>query len=239
MKRSGVVRSAGLALVASLAAASSVPAEAAEPGPKIFYGVELDASYDLVERGKSFSWDSLFWVGTDTHKFLLKSEGEHDRERLDEAEVHAYYSRMISQFWDVYGGVRYDFKPIGTTFGAVGIKGLLPYRFEFDLTGFVSHRGRLSARVELSREILITQRLVVDPYVSLDLAAQNEFQRDVAAGLSELETGIKLRYDVTREFAPFIEFRYRRNFGYTSVLVRRDGEDPESIGFRVGIRLRF
>ncbi|MEQ8698265.1 MAG: copper resistance protein B [Bauldia litoralis] len=239
MKRHGFAWSAGLTLVASLSTFSTGPATAAEAGPKLFYGVELDASYDLVERGKSFSWHSLVWAGTDTHKVLLKSEGEHDRERLDEAELHAYYSRMISQFWDVYGGVRYDFKPVGTTFGAVGIKGLLPYRFEVDLTGFVSHRGRLSARLEVSREILITQRLVADPYVSLDLAAQNEYRRDVAAGLTELETGIKLRYDVTREFAPFVEFRYRRNLGYTSVLVRRDGEAPESVGFRVGIRLRF
>ncbi len=227
------------ALTVALALGLGSASRAAEGPPKIFSGLELDLSYDLVERGKALSWNALFWAGTDEHKLLLKTEGEHDRHKLDEAEAHVYYSRMVSEFWDVYGGVRYDFAPIGTTFGALGIKGLLPYRFEVELTGFVSHRGRLSARVELSREILITQRLVADPYLSLDLSAQNEFERDVAAGVSELKTGIKLRYEITREIAPFIEFRYQRNFGYTSVLVRRDGEDAQNIGVRVGIRLRF
>lgn len=202
---------------------------------KLEWGVGLGGAPNIAR------WDGQAWYGTDYDKVWLKTQGELERgRRAENAEVQLLYSRLIGYYWDFQAGVRYDPRPRpDRTYAVIGIQGLAPGLFEVDLQGFVSERGDLSARLELSYDLYITQRLVLQPNAEINVAVQKVPELGVGSGINDLEAGLRLRYEFTREVAPYIGVNYTRRFADTARFARREGERVESVEFLTGIRLYF
>lgn len=187
-----------------------------------------------------YLWDLQGYYGGTTSRFWFKSEGEgRFGERVDDAEFQALYSRVIAPFFDVQAGVRQDVAGRATTHAVLGIQGLVPYMFEIDAALFLSHRGDLTARVEAELDQRITQRLIVQPRAELNLAAQDVPQLGMGAGLDSIEVGVRLRYEIVREFAPYVGVEQQWRTGRGADFARAAGDDPSQTRFVVGVRLWF
>jgi copper resistance protein B len=187
-------------------------------------------------------WEGHGWVGSDLNKFWVKTEGEYvtDGDHLEEAELQALYSRAIKPFWDLQAGVRYDFRPNPSrSYAVVGVTGLAPYWFELDSALFLSEEGDVSARLEVEYELLITQRLILQPRVELNGAFSNDKEIGVGSGLSTADAGVRLRYEVIREFAPYVGLSWSRSFGNTQDFQRAAGEDVSQWSLVAGVRFWY
>ena len=185
-------------------------------------------------------WDAQGWIGTDYSRLWVKTEGERfsSPKGLVDAEVQALYSRPVSPFFDLQAGVRQDLVPGDRrTFGVVGFQGLAPYLFELDTALFISHQGDVSARVEAEYELRLTQRLILQPRAEVNFALQDVPHLGIGRGLSTAEGGARLRYEIKRQFAPYIGVSWVGNVGRTADFVREEGNDPSSFGVIVGLRL--
>ena len=150
------------------------------------------------------------------------------------------YSRNVADFWDFQVGVRHDFEPQpNRTFGAIGFHGLAPYFFEVDTAMFVSEKGEVSFRLEGEYELLLTQRLILQPKFETNLAVQEVRERGIGSGFNDVELGLRLRYEITRKFAPYIGVSWEKALGQTADFVRDEGEDTSVLGFVGGIRFWF
>ena len=188
-----------------------------------------------------YGWESEGWYGGDINRLWFKTEGEGAfGESIESAEVQALYSHAIDPYWNVQGGIRYDFKPNPSrVYATVQLEGLAPSFFDVEGALFLSNKGELMARASGWYDQRITQRLILQPRVELDLAAQNSREIGVGAGLTEAEIGLRLRYDIRREFAPYIGVQYQRAFGRTARYQRDEGEDVGGFQFLVGVRTWF
>lgn len=187
-------------------------------------------------------WDAQGWYGGDAHKIWVKTEGEYAfaPDRFEEAELQVLYSRPVSAFFDLQAGLRHDFEPHpATTYGVLGFQGLAPYWFEVDAALFISENGDLSARIEAEYELLVTQRLIFQPRVELDFALQDVEELGIGSGLSTAELGVRLRYEIDRQFAPYVGVSWERKVGETADFARAEGEDTGSLSFVAGLRLWF
>ena len=189
-----------------------------------------------------FLWDAQGWYGGDINKLWLKTEGEYEfeAEEFEQAEVQALWSRAVTSFFDLQAGLRHDFAPgDDRTFGVIGLQGLTPYLFEVDAAAFVSDDGDVSVRIEAEYELLLTQRLILQPRTELNFAAQDVPDVGVGAGLSTAEVGARFRYEVRRQFAPYVGVSWERAVGDSADFARADGDDPGSVSFVAGLRLWF
>jgi copper resistance protein B len=182
-----------------------------------------------------------FW-GTDRDKLWIKAEIERafDAGEFEEAELQALWSRAIGPYFDLQAGLRHDFAPSPSrTHAVLGVQGLAPYWFEIDAAFFLSDSGDLTARIEADYEVLLTQRLVLQPRTELNFAAQDIRELTIGAGLSTAEIGARLRYEVRREFAPYVGVEWARSVGATADFVRASGKDAGAVSFVAGIRFWF
>ncbi len=189
-----------------------------------------------------FLWDVQGWYGGDKNKLWLKTEGEYDfaTDEFEDAEIQALWSRSVSRYFDLQAGIRHDFAPSDDrTFAVIGFQGLTPYLFEIDTAAFISDDGDVSARIEAEYELLITQKLILQPRTELNFAVQDVPAAGVGSGLSTAEVGARLRYEIRREFAPYIGVSWERTIGATADMKRANGEDPGAVSFVAGLRLWF
>ena len=186
-------------------------------------------------------WDVQGWYGGDRDKLFIKSEGEYAfaEDDIEDGEIQLLWSRAISAFWDVQAGARYDFEPQGRTHLVVGVQGLAPYKFEIDTAVFLSTEGDLTARAEAEYEALLTQRLVLQPRVEIELSAQDIPAFETGAGVSGLNAGARLRYEITPAFAPYVGVEWQTALGDTRNIIRSDGGDPDRVVAVAGIRTWF
>ncbi|WP_374972434.1 copper resistance protein B [Spongiibacter marinus] len=180
------------------------------------------------------------WIGQDLNKFWLKTEIEREDGKTEEAELQALYSKGVSPFWDFQVGIRRDFQPIpDRNWAVIGLQGLAPYFFEVDTALFIGESGRTALRVEAEYELLFTQRLILTPEIEVNLYGKNDEELGVGSGLSDIEAGLRLRYEIRREFAPYIGVSWSKSFGNTANFAREDGEDTNDIQWVIGIRTWF
>ena len=190
--------------------------------------------------GNAQSWDIKGWVGGDIDRLWLRSEGERSAGRTESAEAQALWGHAIGPWWDVVGGVRQDFKPGDSqTWAAFGVQGMALYNFEAEATLFVGESGHTAARLEGDYDILLTNRLILQPTAELNFYAQNDPQRGVGSGLAESELGLRLRYEIRREFAPYVGVSWNRAYGQTAQYARDEDEDINQLRWVVGVRLWF
>ena len=202
---------------------------------------------DRLEAGvggddETWLWDAQGWSGGDINRFWWKSEGKGDFDGgLEEAELQALYSRAVTPFWDVQAGVRQDFRPDGedTTHLVLGLQGLAPYWWEVDAAAFLSTGGDLTARVEAEYDQRITQRLILQPRLEIDLSASDVPELEIGSGLSSVEAGLRLRYEFRKEFAPYVGLEWSRSFGDTADYIEARGGEAEDTRFVVGLKAWF
>lgn len=202
---------------------------------------------DAIEAGfgdspNSYSWGAQGWTGGDINRFWWKTEGEGEiNGKLHEAEVQALYSRAFLPFWDVQAGVRQDFRPDGedTTHLTVGVQGVAPYWFEMGAAAFLSTDGDLTARIEAEYDLRITNRWILQPAVEVDLSTADIPELEVGSGLTSVTTGLRLRYEVRKEFAPYLGVEWSRSLGDTADYARIRGQSPEDTRLVVGVRAWF
>lgn len=192
------------------------------------------------EGRNGYLWDLQGYYGTPTDRLWLKSEGEGVfGEGVEDAEVQVLYSGAIAPFWDLQAGVRQDLAGPDRTHAVVGVQGLAPYLFEIDAALFLSHRGDLTARIEGEVDQRITQRLILQPRVEVALSAQTIPELGIGAGIDAVEAGLRLRYEILREFAPYIGVEQSWRLGDSADFSRANGEDPSVTNYVVGIRFWF
>lgn len=195
-------------------------------------------------RGGSdeMAWQGEYRFGGDVNRLVVKSEGEAETGGdVHSAEVQALWSRALGPYFDVQAGVRQDFEPRPRrTYAALGVEGLAPYWFEVGGTLFLSDEGDLSARVEGSYDLRLTNRLILQPAVEANLAASDDPATGAGSGLSDVELGLRLRYDLgLRNVAPYVGVEWERKFGDTADYARAEGEHVEDTRLVAGLRLFF
>ena len=212
-----------------------------ESGGMIFSRWMLDrAEYRTGRARDGYHWQGEGWIGGDLNRFALKTQGEgRFGRRADEAEVQALYWRALDPWFNLEAGVRQDVQRGGRTYAVVGVDGLAPYWFEVGAQAFLSDRGEASARLEGSCDQRITQRLILQPAIEVNLSAQDVARERVGAGLVDVEAGLRLRYEIAREFAPYVGLHRERAFGRTARWRREDGDDAAATTFVAGVRFWF
>lgn len=198
------------------------------------------AEYQARSGGGGYRWEGQGWFGGDVNRFVVKSEGEGSRrEGLDSAEVQALYSRAIGPYFNIQAGARQDFAPRSRTYATIGVQGLVPYWFDVEGAIFISTKGEVLGRFESTYDLRFSQRLILQPRVELNLAAQDTLETRTGSGLSNAELGLRLRYEIRREFAPYIGVSYDQKVGKTADYARALGQNPAATSFVVGIRAWF
>ncbi|PLK23211.1 copper resistance protein CopB [Porphyrobacter sp. TH134] len=187
-----------------------------------------------------YLWDIQGYYGGPTERLWFKSEGEGAfGENPEDAEAQALYAKAFAPFWDVQAGVRHDIAGPDTTHAVIGVQGLAPYMFEVDAALFLSTRGDLTARIEAEIDQRITQRLILQPRIEANFSAQNIPQLGIGTGLDQIEVGARLRYEIAREFAPYVGIEQSWHTGRSAAFARARGEDRSATSLLVGIRFWF
>jgi copper resistance protein B len=193
-----------------------------------------------ADEGTGMEWEGQAWIGSDLNRLWLRSEGERVDGHTEAADLEVLYGRSIARWWDLVAGVRHDFKPgASQDFVAIGVMGLAPYKFEVAATVYIGESGQTAARAEIEYETLLTNRLILQPLVEINLYGQNDPRRGIGSGLSTVEAGLRLRYEFTRKFAPYIGVVHERAFGRTADFRRDEGEDTSDTRFVAGLRIWF
>lgn len=208
--------------------------------------------FDLLEYQRTqdgldaLRWDILGWFGGDYHRVWFKSEGRKVFTSREGSEVEAQvlYGRLIAPFFDVQMGLRFDQRlqrdsNPSRVYAVIGLQGLAPYRFDIEPTLFISQKGQVSARLTATYDVLFSQRLILQPRLETNVAFQKDAAIGIAAGFNDVELGGRLRYEIRREFAPYIGVTWKESLGATHRLAVREGGDPSHLSFVAGVRLRF
>jgi len=236
-------------LVGGARAQQLLPADQAQPHtmPKMLdQSIFAHLLFDQLEgrfgfnQGNTFRWEAQGWLGTDENRIWLLSEGRYSDNQLDDGIQQLFYGRAITTYFDALVGVRYDLDSLpGRGWGAVGIQGLAPQFFKVSAIGYVSGEGHLAARLEASYDLLITQRLILQPQIELNFYTKDDPARRIGAGLSELDVGLRLRYEITRQFAPYVGITYLGQYGATANYVSAAGGSTQQVRFTAGVRTWF
>ena len=202
----------------------------------LFDQLEWQSSGD--DRG--FSWDTKGWVGGDINRLWFRTEGDAADGRLAGSQTHALYGRAFSRWWDFVAGIRQDVRPgPAQTWAAVGVQGLAPQWFEIEATAYIGAEGRTHFRFEGEYELLLTNRLVLQPLAELEIYGKDDLKHGFAAGLSTLDFGMRLRYEFRRELAPYVGITWAHKLFGTKDLARATGEPDSAARFVVGLRTWF
>lgn len=188
----------------------------------------------------SATYDLQAWFGRDYDRAVLKAEGVLDNGKLEDAEGELLWGHAVAAYWDTQLGMRYDSgEGPDRAWLAFGVQGLAPYWFDVDATAYVGDQGRTAFSVEAEYELLLTQKLILQPRIEVDWYGRSDAERGIGAGLSEAAAGIRLRYEIRRELAPYIGVEWVRKLGETEDLARAVGEDPSESRFVAGLRFWF
>lgn len=196
--------------------------------------------YTRSDEGDGVAWDAYAWYGPDENKLHLRSEGGVVNGAADfTTGAEALWWHGITPFWATEVGVHQDFGLGSRTALAFGVEGLSPYWVEVNATGFVDYEGRVSARLKGSYDVRLTNRLILTPEVESNLYSRANRRRGVAAGIANVELSVRLRYEFSRKFAPYVGFDWDRALGGTAGERRADGEPVSDAKFVAGLRIWF
>ena len=219
---------------------SDVGKAEADDDPLLLMGVLDQFEWRDISDDNTLSWDAQGWLGKDFRKLWFKTDGERAGGETEDAELQFLYSKAIASYWDFQVGIRHDFEPSPSrTWAAIGFQGLAPYFFDTDVALFVGESGRTALRLESEYELLITQRLILTPDIEVNFYGKDDVNVGIGSGLSDVEAGLRLRYEIRREFAPYVGINWTKMFGNTADFARLNGEDIYDMQLLVGIRAWF
>lgn len=210
---------------------------------QIFYHILLDQFEDRTNGpDNELRWDGEAWAGTDMNKLWLKSEGFSTNTTVSDGDHEALYDRPIPhmRYFDAQAGVRADLDSgPKRAWAAVGIEGLAPYFFQFAPTFYIRDGGNVAGRLVGSYDLLLTQRWIVQPEAELNFYNKDDPARQIGSGLSDLDTGVRLRYEISRKFGPYVGFAYNGKYGNTASYARQARETTSDPRFVFGLRLWY
>lgn len=211
-----------------------------------FYSFVLFDQFEYRHGADVLHWDVLGWFGGDYNRLWIETEGDHrtDGDGGEIEKLDVLYGRLIAPFWDLQAGLGYQrlYGPgpdYDRFFAVVGLQGLAPYGLELDANLRISEDGDISADLEAEYDLLLTQRLILQPRFATDFAVQEVETFGVGQGFNSVRLGLRLRYEIRREFAPYIGVTWMQKFGETADLSRAENEDSEDLSFMVGLRFWF
>lgn len=191
-------------------------------------------------EGGAGAWDAQGWYGSDYDKLWIKTEGERLAGLTLNTSSELLFDRVIARWWDAQAGIRQD---LGTgparTWLALGVQGLAPYWLDVEATLYVGDEGRTAARVKGTYDLLLTQRLILQPYAEVNLYGKADPRGRIGSGLSDMELSLRLRYEVRREVAPYIGVGWFKRFAGTAELARAAGEGSDEVELIAGLRVWF
>jgi copper resistance protein B len=243
-----------IALAALVMVVSAVPGYAYEPAGtpddwpmpmmgEMPYAMVLGDRIEsrFADEAESYTWDVQGWYGGDRDRLWFKTEGEGEwGGSLDDAELQVLFGRLFAPFWTWQVGVRHDFRPRPDRSHIVlGLQGVAPYEFEIDSALFVSDHGDLSARVEAEYDLRITQRVILQPRLELNAALSDDRAIGLASGINSTQLGVRLRYEIRREFAPYVGISWEQLYAGTADLARDAGEPTSVTSIVLGFRAWF
>lgn len=199
------------------------------------------AEYQAHRGSDGYRWSGEAWLGSDLDRVVIKTEGEGAfGGGIDGADVQALYSRAVAPYWNVQAGIRQSFlHGPDRPYAVLSVAGVAPYWFELEGSLFLSSKGDLLARAEAYYDQRITQKLILQPRAELNFAAQHISENRIGSGLSDVELGLRLRYELKREFAPYVGISWDRRVGDTARLTRMAGEPASGTSFVAGVRFWF
>lgn len=206
-----------------------------------FHGVLVDNLEAVhTDAGASAAYDVQAWFGRDYNRVLLKAEGDANDGRLIEARTELLWSHAVAAYWNTQLGVRYD-SGLGPDRGwlTFGLQGLAPYWFEVDTAFYVSEAGHTGLRVDIEYELLLTQRLILQPRLEANFYGKSDSERGVGSGLSDLTAGLRLRYEIRRAVAPYVGIEWTGKYGDSADFARVASEKDKETRFVAGVRLIF
>ena len=193
-----------------------------------------------ADPGSGQAWEGRAWFGGDLRRLWLRSEGERIGGSTHGADLEVLYGQATGPWWDLLAGLRHDFSPgPSRTWAAIGVQGLAPYKFEVSATAYVGSGGHTAFNAEVEYELLFTSRLILQPLLEVELHGRDDPQRGIGSGLSTMEAGLRLRYEVTRQFAPYLGLVHERSFGGTADLRRLHDEPVRDTRWVAGLRVWF
>lgn len=241
--------------VAGQASVTPVPVltdadRAAAKGPERDHPVHDNGIYSFVQfnrlevfdagPGTGVEWEGQAWVSTDLHKLRIRSEGERERGKTHAADVEVLYGRAVAPWWDLVAGIRHDVVAGDVRdLAAVGIVGVAPYKVEVEATVYAGQGGQTAARVEAEYEALLTNRLILQPLVEFNAYGRDDPRRGIGSGLATAEAGLRLRYELTRRFAPYVGVVRAWSLGRTADFSRAAGESSADTRLVAGVRIWF
>ncbi|HSD16550.1 MAG TPA: copper resistance protein B [Thermomonas sp.] len=196
------------------------------------------------QQGDALAWEGRAWFGHDRGRLWLRSEGERDSGHGTEASIEAMWGKPVSAWWDLLAGVRHDIANDrlghdGQDWLALGVQGLAPYKFEVQATAYLGEHGQSMLQAEAEYELLLTNRLILQPRIEATAHGQNDAARGIGSGLGEVDAGLRLRYEIRREFAPYIGVERAFRFGRTADFARAAGEAAHDTRWVAGVRFWF
>ncbi len=192
-----------------------------------------DGADPLVLEGQA-------WLGKDLNKFWFKVEAEHVNGETEELELQALYSRAIAPFWDFQVGWRKDTNPTPKKdWLVIGLQGLAPYFYEIDNAIFIGEAGQIGLRLQAEYEILFTQKLILTPEIELNFYSKDDTALGIGSGLSDSQIGLRLRYEIRREFAPYVGLNFKNKYGNSATLAKNTGSIVNDSQIVLGVRAWF
>lgn len=190
--------------------------------------------------GTEIGWEGIGWVGSDLNRLWLRSKGHALDGSVEKGRIEALYGRPVLRWWDVVAGVRQDFgSGPSRTWAAFGVQGLAPYFFEVEATAYVGESGRTALSVAAEYEMLLTNRLILTTETEANAFGKSDPEQVIGSGLSTVELGLRLRYEITRQFAPYIGFEREWSYGETADLRALTSHGRTDNRWVVGLRLWF
>ena len=185
-------------------------------------------------------WEAEAWIGKDLNKLWIKSSGERVNGKTEETETELLYSKAIAPFWDMQLGIRHDtVESESRNYASFGVKGLAPYFFETDASLSFGKDGQTKLNASTEYEVMFSQKLILSPEVELNAYGKDDIAMGVGSGISNVEAGLRLRYEIKREFAPYIGVNWNKKFGTTADIAKNNGVDVSDTQLVTGIRAWF
>jgi len=220
------------------------------PGPRVLRMADEHSMFSLLvdqlevvdtPEQNSTAYDLTMRYGRDYNKLVIKAEGDVFDGKLEEARSEALWSHAIDTYWDTQLGMRYDSGAdlVSRSWLAAGVEGIAPYWFDLEATFYLGNDSRTALRLQAEYELLITQKLVLQPRIETNLYGKDDPERAIASGLSDMTAGIRLRYEIRREFAPYIGVEYTSKYGETANIARAAGADVSDTHLVAGLRFWY
>ena len=205
-----------------------------------FYAL-LGDRLEYNEQANAGVFDLQAWYGTTFDRLVIKTEGDFSEGSIEENQTDILWGHAVSAYWDTQAGVRLDYNKEGENrqWLAFGLQGLAPYWFELDMTAYVGERGNTAFTLEAEYELLLTQKLIIQPRAEITLYGKNDKQNELGSGLSSSAIGFRVRYEFTRQFAPYIGVEWSNKFGNTADYATSSGQSSNNTAFVTGIKFWF